>query len=143
MVAETHGMRRKSVARHVGCQVHDPINDQALENDSFDLVIDAVGGGITRQSAMAAVSPGGIFIHIGLMDSSGELDVRKLTLFEVTMIGVYCYTAADMRAAVRAIVDGMLGDLDWVETRPLADGAQAFDDLHHGRAAAAKIVLIP
>jgi 2-desacetyl-2-hydroxyethyl bacteriochlorophyllide A dehydrogenase len=143
VVAETHGMRRESVAKHVGCDVHDPINDPALDANGFDLVIDAVGGGVTRKSAMAAVSPGGIFIHIGLMDSSGELDIRKMTLFEVSMIGVYCYTMADMRAAVQAIADGMLGDLNWIETRPLADGAQAFDDLHHGRSAAAKIVLIP
>ena len=143
VVAETQEMRRKSVAQHVGCQVHDPINDPALENDSFELVIDAVGGGVTRQSAMAAVSPGGIFIHIGLMDSSGELDVRKLTLFEISMLGVYCYTAADMRAAVQAIADGMLGDMAWVETRPLSGGAQAFEDLHYGRSGAAKIVLLP
>lgn len=143
VVAETHGMRRESVARHVGCEVHDPINDPALDTDAFDLVIDAVGGGVTRKSAMTAVSPGGIFIHIGLMDASGELDIRKLTLFEVSMIGVYCYTAADVRAAVQAIADGMLGDLGWVETRSLADGAQAFDDLHNARSAAAKIVLVP
>jgi alcohol dehydrogenase len=143
VVAETHSMRRESVARHVGCRVHDPINDQALDADAFDLVVDAVGGGVTRKSAMAAVTPGGIFIHIGLMDSGGELDIRKMTLFEVSMIGVYCYTAADMRAAVQAIATGMLGDLGWVETRPLSDGAGAFEDLHHGRTAAAKIVLVP
>ena len=143
VVAETHAMRREAVARHVGCQVHDPINDSALDTDAFDLVIDAVGGGVTRKSAIAAVSPGGIFVHIGLMEAEGGLDIRKLTLFEISLIGVYCYTAADMRAAVQAIDEGMLGDLDWVATRPLADGAQAFDDLHHARSAAAKIVLIP
>ena len=77
------------------------------------------------------------------MDSVGELDIRKLTLFEISLIGVYCYTAADMRAAVQAIDEGLLGSLDWVETRPLADGTAAFDDLHNGRSAAAKIVLIP
>jgi threonine dehydrogenase-like Zn-dependent dehydrogenase len=92
---------------------------------------------------MAAVSPGGVIIHIGLMDSGGELDIRKLTLFEVSLIGVCCYTAADMRAAVQAIAEGMLGDLGWVETRALADGARAFDDLHNARSAAAKIVLTP
>lgn len=143
VVAETNSMRRESVARSVGCQVHDPINDPALLADAFDLVIDAVGGGVTRKSAIAAVRPGGIFIHIGLMDSSGELNIRKMTLFEVSMIGVYCYTAADMRAAVQAIADGLVGDLGWVETRPLSDGAKAFSDLNKERTAAAKIVLEP
>ncbi len=143
VVAETHAERRRSVAEHVDCQVHDPLNDPALVTDSFDLVIDAVGGGVTRKTAMAAIKPGGIFVHIGLMDSAGELDIRKLTLFEITLVGVYCYTPADMRAAARAIAKGQLGDLSWVETRPLAEGARAFDDLDKERTAAAKLVLIP
>ena len=82
-------------------------------------------------------------MHIGLMDSAGELDIRKLTLFEITLIGVYCYTPADVRAAVKAIETGLLGNLEWIETRPLSDGAEAFDDLDKGRSAAAKVVLIP
>ena len=86
-------MRRESVACHVGCQVHDPINDPGLGIGAFDLVIDAVGGGVTRNSAMAVIRPGGIFIYIGLMDSGGELDIRKRTLFEISLIGVYCSTA--------------------------------------------------
>jgi alcohol dehydrogenase len=143
VVAETHTERRRSVAEHVGCQVHDPLNDPALATDTFGLVIDAVGGGVTRKTAMAAIKPGGIFVHIGLMDAAGELDIRKVTLFEITLVGVYCYTMADMRAAAQAIEKGQLGDLSWVETRPLSEGAKAFDDLDKGRSAAAKLVLIP
>lgn len=142
VVSEPHTMRRQAAEKYVGCGVHDPIHDPILDGE-FDLVIDAVGGGITRSTAMSAIKPGGIFIHIGLMDEKGDLDIRKLTLFEVSLIGVYCYTMADFRAAVQAIDEGLLGDLSWIETRPLADGSQAFDDLHNERTAAAKIVLIP
>jgi len=77
------------------------------------------------------------------MDAAGDLDIRKLTLFEITLVGVYCYTPADVGAAAKVIETGQLGDLRWVETRPLSEGAQAFQDLHEGRTAAAKIVLIP
>lgn len=143
VVAETNGPRRESLVQYVGCRVYDPINDSPLEPDDFDLVIDAVGGAVTRKSGMAAVKPGGIYVHIGLMDSAGDLDIRKLTLFEVTLIGVYCYTPGDMRAAAKAIEQGLLGDLSWIETRPLSQGAQAFDDLDNGRTPSAKIVLIP
>ncbi len=143
VVSETNPLRRESLAAHAGCRVHDPINDPALENDSFDLAVDAVGGGVTRKTAMAAIKPGGIFVHIGLMDAAGELDIRKLTLFEITLLGVYCYTPEDVRAAARSLASGQLGDLTWVETRPLSEGAQAFRDLDKGRTAAAKIVLIP
>ena len=131
------------VARSIGCAVHDPPTDPELPTDSFDLVIDAVGGGITRALASRVVAPGGIFAHIGLMDSREGLDIRKVTLQEVALIGIYTYTREDFRATVGALAGGMFGDLEWVETRPLAEGAQAFDDLDKGVISAAKIVLVP
>lgn len=143
VLAEINALRRESAQKHAACRVHDPINDPAPDSNEFDLIIDAVGGGVTRKMAMAAIKPGGIFVHIGLMDSGGDLDIRKLTLFEITLIGVYCYTPADMRAAAKAIEIGLVGNLDWIETRPISEGAKAFDDLDKGRSAAAKVVLIP
>ncbi len=64
-------------------------------------------------------------------------------LAELTLLGTYTYTMADMRATVAALDAGSFGDLEWVETRSLADGPQAFDDLSAGRVAAAKVVLLP
>jgi alcohol dehydrogenase len=112
-------------------------------DDSADLVIDAVGAAATRKAALACVRPGGVVVHVGLQDWASEIDMRKLTLSEVTLIGTYTYTSADLRATVRALHEGAFGDLAWVEERPLAEGAAAFRDLHEGRAAAAKIVLRP
>ncbi|MDA3787878.1 MAG: alcohol dehydrogenase catalytic domain-containing protein [Desulfobacula sp.] len=143
LLAETNDLRGKSAEEHTGCKIFNPITDSADQKDSFDLVIDCVGGGKTRELAMSAVKSGGTLVHIGLMDSQNGLDIRKLTLFEITLIGVYCYTAADVRAAVKALDAGLLGDLSWVETRPLSQGAQAFSDLDKGLSAAAKIVLVP
>ncbi len=143
VLAETNDLRRQAAGDVAGCDLLNPSREGNPEEDSFDLIIDAVGGAVTRKMAMKAVKPGGIFVHIGLMDAMGELDIRKLTLFEVTLIGVYCYTAADMRAAAQTIESGLLGRLDWVETRPLSQGAQAFNDLDQGRCASAKIVLTP
>jgi len=108
-----------------------------------DLVIDAVGGGVTRSMGSRAVAPGGIFVHIGLMDSKEGLEIRKITLQEVSLAGIYTYTRQDFRATVDALASGMFGSLEWVETRPLADGAHAFDDLDKGRIRAAKLVLVP
>ncbi|MDX2511170.1 MAG: alcohol dehydrogenase catalytic domain-containing protein [Desulfobacterales bacterium] len=143
LLAETNDLRGQSAASHTGCKVFNPITEQTGQDNSFDLVMDCVGGGKTRDLAMAAVKPGGTMVHIGLMDSEGSLDIRKLTLFEITLLGVYCYTAADVRAAVKALDTGLLGDLSWVETRPLSEGAKAFSDLDKGLTAAAKIVLVP
>ena len=142
-VAETNKLRKETVAQAVGCSVHDPLNDPEIPEDSFDLVIDAVGGGVTRAMGSRTVAPGGIFVHIGLMDSKEGLDIRKITLQEVALIGIYTYTRKDFHATVTAMAEGMFGSLDWVETRPLADGARAFDDLDKGKIRAAKVVLVP
>ena len=49
---------------------------------------------------MHAVRPGGVIIHIGLLDNDGGLDARKMTLQEVTVIGAYTYTPVDFRMTV-------------------------------------------
>ena len=82
-VAEINKLRRETVAHSIDCAVHDPSSDPELPADSFELVIDAVGGGVTRALGSRAVMPGGIFAHIGLMDSREGLDIRKVTLQEV------------------------------------------------------------
>jgi 2-desacetyl-2-hydroxyethyl bacteriochlorophyllide A dehydrogenase len=140
-LAETNPLRRASAER-AGFAVLDPARGGPAEN-SMDLVIDAVGAAATRDAALAAVKPGGVVVHIGLADWASTIDMRKLTLAEITLIGTYTYTTADLRATVRALHGGAFGDLAWVEERPLAGGAQAFRDLHDGTAAAAKILLRP
>ena len=142
-VAETNQLRRETVAHAVDCSVHDPLSDPEIPEGSFDLVIDAVGGGVTRSMASRTVAPGGIFVHIGLMDSKEGLDIRKITLQEVALFGIYTYTRKDFRATVDALAGGMFGNLDWMDTRPLADGARAFAELDKGNVRAAKIVLVP
>jgi alcohol dehydrogenase len=141
LVGETNPLRRASI-RKAGLEVYDPSATQPDEN-GFDLVIDAVGARATRAAAIRAVRPGGAIVHIGLLDSAGEADWRKITLQEVTVIGTYTYTAVDLAASAEALHEGRLGNLAWVEERPLAEGAQAFADLDHARTAAAKIVLRP
>jgi len=142
-VAETNALRRASVAKAANAAVYDPREPGGPAANSMHLVIDAVGGKGTRDAALQAVKPGGVVMHIGLQDRASEIDMRKLTLAEITLIGTYTYATADLRAAVRALYEGAFGRLEWVEERPLAQGAAAFRDLHEGRTAAAKLVLRP
>ena len=142
-VAEINKLRQEMLARSVGCDVHDPSGKPELPDHSFDLVIDAVGGGITRSLGSRVVAPGGIFAHIGLMDGKEGLDIRNITLQEITLTGIYTYTREDFRSTVEALANGRFGKLDWIETWPLSDGAKAFADLDKGKISAAKIVLEP
>ena len=141
-VGEVNPLRRQSLARATEASIYDPLATSPDET-AFDLVVDAVGAESTRNAALAAVKPGGVVMHIGLQDWASEIDMRKLTLAEITLMGTYTYSTSDLRATVNALHEGAFGDLGWVEERPLADGAAAFRDLHEGRTAAAKIVLRP
>jgi len=140
-LAETNPARRETVDA-AGLSAFDPIASPAADA-SFDIVMDAVGAVATRAAAIAAVRPGGVIAHVGLQDWAGEFDARTLTLSEVTFVGVYTYTDTDLRASLAALGDGRLGDLGWTEQRRLADGGQAFRDLHSGHCSAAKIILAP
>jgi 2-desacetyl-2-hydroxyethyl bacteriochlorophyllide A dehydrogenase len=142
-VAETNALRRASITQHTGATTYNPIDQAPPADNSCDLVIDAVGAKATRVASMKAVKPGGVWLHVGLQDWASEIDMRKLTLAEITLIGTYTYTTADLRATVLAIHNGVFGDLSWVETRALKDGAAAFQDLDQGRSASAKVVLLP
>ena len=142
-LGDTNPLRRKTAESIGVARVYDPLAAAGPPaSDTIDVVVDAVGTAATRQAAMAAVRPGGVVMHIGLLDSAGELDVRKMTLSEITFIGTYTYTMVDLRATLHALHTGGLGALDWIDRRPLSDGSAAFHDLDAGRAAP-KIILQP
>ena len=115
----------------------------AQATGSYPLVIDAVGYAATRAAASAIAAPGGVIAHVGLGEDTGGLDIRRMTLQEITFVGTYTYTNQDFRDTAAAIFDGRLGPLDWFETRALSAGAQAFSDLRGSLVAAPKIMLDP
>jgi len=137
-LAEPNDKRAKYLSETRGIEI-----DNAPEDGSIPLVVDAVGYAATRASASAVASPGGVILHIGLGSGDGGLDIRRLTLQEITFIGTYTYTMQDFRDTCAALFDGRLGSLDWFETRPLSDGAQAFSDIRAGSVSAPKTILNP
>ncbi|SMX35888.1 alcohol dehydrogenase catalytic domain-containing protein [Maliponia aquimaris] len=137
VIAEPNATRRAYLADRCG------IDARETAQGAWPLVIDAVGYAATRQVASGLVTPGGVIVHIGLGEDTGGLDVRRMTLQEITFIGTYTYTAQDFRDCAAAMFEGRLGPLDWTETRPLSEGARAFADIRAGRVAAPKIILKP
>ncbi|NVO58027.1 alcohol dehydrogenase catalytic domain-containing protein [Rhodobacteraceae bacterium B1Z28] len=139
IIVEPNPTRRAHLIDHCGQNAV----AEAPEGILFDLVIDGVGYATTRATASACARPGGVIGHIGLGEDTGGLDIRRMTLQEITFIGTYTYTAADFVQTTQAIYDGRLGPLDWPETRSLAEGAKAFSDIRSGAVAAPKILLRP
>ncbi len=109
----------------------------------WPLIIDAVGYAQTRATASALTQPGGVIVHIGLGEDSGGLDIRRMTLQEISFIGTYTYTADDFRDTAKAMFAGQLGALDWTDLRALSDGAAAFRDIRTNAVAAPKVILSP
>ena len=142
-IAETNPARHPVLRGAGPFTVYDPVSEDGPAPGSAHIVVDGFGGAATRKAASELVTPGGVIVHIGLADAEGGLDVRRMTLQEITFIGTYTYTAADFGDTLAAMIAGQLGALDWAETRPLEQGQQAFADILEGRAAAPKIVLRP
>lgn len=140
---EPNALRRERLASVDGFSVCAPGDPEMPANGTVDCVIDGVGYAATRASASAMARQGGVIAHIGLGEATGGLDIRRMTLQEITFIGTYTYTAQDFVETANAIFDGSLGALDWIETRPLSDGQSAFTAIRAGEVSAPKIVLIP
>lgn len=142
LIGDTNPLRRSTAEKADCAEVFDPVGQPPAEN-TYDLVFDAVGAVATRKTAIDCVRPGGTIVHVGLLQGDGDFNVRKLTLAEVTFLGVYTYSQGDLQAAADALYEGALGSLGWVSAQPLKNGAEAFASLHRGQAEAAKIVLVP
>ncbi len=142
-LGDTNALRRNTAEQLGICSVYDPLGDDTPEANSFDLVIDAVGSGRTRAASSSMVKAGGVISHVGLQDNEAGLDTRRITLEEITFVGNYTYSVLDLRAAIDLLYQGALGKLDWVDSRALGDGAGAFLEIHEGKAASPKIVLLP
>ncbi|MBA1337368.1 MAG: L-iditol 2-dehydrogenase [Pelagibacterales bacterium] len=113
-----------------------------IVSDNFDIVFDTVGMEATRQQAIKAIKPGGVIIHVGLTQPSGQFDFRKATLQEITFIGTYCYTNKDFEKTLNILANKKIGSLDWIEYRKLQDGASAFQQIHNNTCSAPKIILL-
>ncbi|MBM3536953.1 MAG: zinc-binding dehydrogenase [Alphaproteobacteria bacterium] len=142
-IGDMNPLRRANAERTSGIKTYAPDASDRPADNSVDLVVDAVGAAQTRADACRMIRPGGVIVHIGLLPGSDGLDIRKITLQEITFTGSYCYTPEDFAQTLAAMASGALGPLDWFEERPLAEAQQAFEDIDRGAVAAPKILLRP
>jgi threonine dehydrogenase-like Zn-dependent dehydrogenase len=142
-VGETNPLRHDALRRTEDIETYMPGGSSEPADNSIDLVIDAVGAAATRAAASRMVRPGGVIVHLGLLPGNDGLDVRKITLQEITVTGSYCYTSRDFQQTVATLATGHFGKLRWFEERALSEGAGAFASIDAGSTAAAKIILRP
>lgn len=107
-VAETNALRAEAAERYTGCVSINPM-DTHIGESSYQLVVDAVGAAATRQLAIQAIKPGGVMMHIGLQAWASEIDMRKITLGEITLLGTYTYTMDDFCLTLTMLDQGGVG----------------------------------
>lgn len=140
---------RLAVAQQWGAQA--TVNARDHDVDTFiqhmhpggvDAVIDAVGATPVRAQAINAVVPGGTVVLVGLHDEASLLPANRIVRQEVTLVGSFAYTPDDFKRALDLLVQGSVRpSADWLQERPLGEGAAAFAELVSGKAATTKIVL--
>jgi 2-desacetyl-2-hydroxyethyl bacteriochlorophyllide A dehydrogenase len=109
-----------------------------------DVVIDAVGSTITRQTAIQAVRAGGRVVWIGLHTAEGTVPANYIVRSEIQITGSFAYTPADFQQAVKILSEGKVrAEGTWLEERSLEACAASFAELIDNPPSIAKIILHP
>lgn len=143
VLTETNPIRVEELKKYQQFSVKNPINDANFATNEFDLIIDAVGLDQTRETAMSTIRSGGTIVNIGLADGNAGLNIRHMTLQEITFFGTYTYTPSDFEETATNLFKGSYGPIHNFETYPLSQGQQAFDGILEQKISASKVILIP
>lgn len=130
---------RLDVARRLGA---DLVIDAAREDAAgairawtsgagAELVVEAVGAAATRRAAVEAAGRGARIVFLGLADHDSALPWIRMIRDEQAVLTSFAYTPRDFEASVR-LVESQRFDLGpFTESRPLADGQEAFERMAH------------
>lgn len=114
----------------------------ALAPAAADLVVDAAGFEATWRTALASVRSGGTIVMLGLGNAEAPFPMAQLVRRAIHLRGQFAYSRAEFASALDVLAEGDLA-LDWLSAAPLAEGAQAFENLVERPAQYSKVVLTP
>ena len=142
---------RLGVARNLGAvQTINPklenLQETALavtDGEGFDLVVDAVGAGVTKKGSLDALRPGGAAVWIGLHENTLTLDSYGITLPEKQVLGTYAAKIDELQTALDLMASGKIDPRSWVQRFPLAEGVTAFQRMLAAKGADIKAVICP
>ena len=113
------------------------VQDQA--DDSFDLVVEATGNDAGFAHSLRLVRPLGTLILKSTFAGKSSIDLTKLVVGEITVVGSRCGPFAP---ALRLLAEGAVRVRETVEAQyPLAEGIAAF--AHAARPGTRKVLLRP
>ncbi len=149
-VSEPSAGRRKLLA-DIGLTALDPTQTPlaeaapaALGGEQPTLVVDAVGSSRSLADALAACAIGERVVLVGMHEPQVSVPAYSVSIEERTLLGSYCYTAADFRETA-----------EWVATAPreldrlvegrvgLTAAPDAFEALAKGTDGSSKVLVFP
>jgi L-iditol 2-dehydrogenase len=114
------------------------------EGRRFSLVVDTTGDPAICSSLPALAEGGGnVLLFAGMARGARvEVDAFRVHYEEVSVVGSFHYTPADADRALTLLAEGRIPVESLVTTtRPLAEWAEAFEDVTRG--SAMKVALVP
>lgn len=115
----------------------------ATDGVGVSISLDAVGKAVTRAQCVAATARGGQVMLSGLHEETSTVPVADVIRKEQRLQGTFCYTPADIRAAMALLSEGGVTLGDWLVEAPLADGGAWFGKLVRDPGQAVKVLLAP
>jgi len=105
-------------------------------------IFEVSGTKLGQELALALLSFVGKLIVVGYGTDETSYMMSKLMAFEADMIGVWGCLPEDYPKVLQLCLDGKIALEPFVETRPMSQIEQVFDDAHHGKLKK-RVVLTP
>jgi L-iditol 2-dehydrogenase len=143
---------RLAVAQRVGAdRVFNPRTTDLVqavrdltEGEGVDVVVDAVGAGVTKKQAVQAARPGGAVVWIGLHENTlDDFNTYDVTLPERRVFGSYAARLSEMQTALHLMATGKVDLNGWVQVFPLDRGVEAFRRMLAAEGNDIKAVIVP
>jgi len=116
------------------------LHPQDVQDELFDVVIEAAGVRSSIEQSMQIVKPGGEIVAIGISGEKVDYPVMKIVRSEITIHGSIIYTMDDWAEAIRYVQDPAFKIAPILsKIMPMQEYQQAFSDALSGEYA--KIVL--
>jgi threonine dehydrogenase-like Zn-dependent dehydrogenase len=108
-----------------------------------EAVVEAVGSGDTRRTAVALAAKGARLVLLGLAENDSPLPWIDMIRNEQSLVTSFAYAPRDFFDSLELIESRRVDIGPWTETRPLADGHAGFVKMTRDPGATLKLVLTP
>lgn len=110
----------------------------------FDVVFEAVGSAETIATALDAVKPGGAIITVGNPAGPIEVDINRIVLHDIRLIGSVSCTRTQFEETIDLIGSGMVDTERYItDVMPLDQLQHAFERLNSESDPVLKVVITP